>query len=263
MYSARAGGPNRKFRFNMRRSIAVLAVVCFLSCAGSLSAQKTPGPPKAADYEDADGYVVLSILLSHAHSEDPSFLLAPFLLSPLTVSGINADALQSCSRVPTEFASAAADFRDKNKQNWNLTKKISLKFRYKFTNLTGKHTWLDPTQNSKDVPPALFETSVYQVSAVGFDASRTHAIAYVGAVCGPDCGSGSYHLLVKEKEGWKEATGSPVCQWMSFAPAGSFLPNNQTKYSDDHRSDADFAALIPFAARSTSIPTFLSNPLTA
>lgn len=199
----------------MRRSISVLAVLCFLSCAVPLFAQKTPEPPKAADYEDADGYVVLSILLSHAHSEmDPSFLLAPFLLSPLSVSGINADSFQSCSRVPTEFASAAADFRDKNKQNWNLTKKINLKFSYKFTNLTGKHTWLAQTQNTKDVPPALFETSVYQVSAVGFDASRTHAIAYVGAVCGPDCGSGSYHLLVKEKEGWKETTGSPVCHWM-------------------------------------------------
>ena len=217
MYSARAGRSDRKFRFNMRRSISVLAALCFLSCVAPLFAQKTPVPPKAADYEDADGYVVLSILLRHVHSEvDPSFLLAPFLLSPLTVPGIKADSFQSCSRVPTEFASAAADFRDKNKQNWNLTKKIDLKFSYKFTNLTGKRTWLAPTQNAKDVPPALFETSVYQVSAVGFDASRTHAIAYVGAVCGPDCSSGSYHLLVKEKEGWKETTGSPVCQLISF-----------------------------------------------
>ena len=202
--------------FNMRRSISVLTALCFLSCAAPLFAQKAPEPPKAADYEDADGYAVLSILLSHVHSEiDPSFLLAPFLLSPLTVSGMNANSFQSCSRVPTEFASAAADFRDKNKQSWNLTRKINLKFSYKFTN-TGKHTWLAPTQNTKDVPPPLFETSVYQVSAVGFDASRTHAIAYVGAVCGPDCGSGSYHLLTKEKEGWKETTGSPVCQSISF-----------------------------------------------
>jgi hypothetical protein len=200
----------------LRRSELILAALCFLSCAVPLFPQKTSEPAKVADYEDADGYVVLSILLSHARSEmDPSFLLAPFLLSPSTVSGINADSFQSCNRVPTEFASAAADFRDKNKQNWNLTKKINLHFLYKFTDLTKKHTGLAPTQNTKDVPPALFETSVYQVSAVGFDASRTHAIAYVGAVCGPDCASGSYHLLVKEKEGWKETTGSPVCQWMS------------------------------------------------
>jgi len=206
---------NQKFRSNMRRSISVLAVLCFLSCAVPVFPQKTPEIPKVADYEDADGYVVLSILLSHAHSEvDPSFLLSPFLLSPLSVSGINADSFQSCNRVPTDFASAAADFRDENKQNWNLTKKINLKFSYKFTNLTGKHSWVAPTQNAKDIPPALFDTPVYQVSAVGFDAPRTHAIAYIGAVCGPDCGSGSYHLLVKEKEGWKETTGSPVCHWM-------------------------------------------------
>ena len=204
------------FGLIMRRSISVLAVLCFLSCVTPLFAQKTPVPPKTADYEDADSYAVLSMLLTHAHSEvDPSFLLAPFLLSPLTVSGINADSFQSCSRVPTEFAGAAADFRDKNKQNWNLTKKINLKFSYKFTN-TGKHTPLAPTQNAKDVPPALFETPLYQVSAVGFDASRTHAIVYVGVLCGLDCRSGSYHLLVKEKEGWKETTGSPVCQWISF-----------------------------------------------
>jgi len=199
----------------MRRSISVLAILCFLPCVASLFAQKTPAP-KAADYEDTDGYVVLSILLTHVHSEvDPSFLLAPFLLSPVTAPGIKSDSFQSCSKVPAEFAGAAADFRDKNEQNWNLTKKINLKFSYKFTN-TGKRTPLAPTQNAKDVPPALFETSVYQVSAVGFDASRTHAIAYVGAICGPDCGSGSYHLLVKEKEGWKETTGSPVCQLISL-----------------------------------------------
>ncbi len=202
--------------FNMRRSVSILVALCFL-CAVTLFAQKTPDLPKPADYDDADGYAVLSFLLGHAHSEvDPSFLLSPFLLSPLTASGINADSFQLCSRIPTEFAVAAADFREKNKHNWNLTKKINLKFNYKFTNLAGKHTPLAPTQNAKGSPPPLFETSVYQVSAVGFDASRTHAIAYVGAVCGPDCDSGSYHLLVKEKDGWRETTGSPVCQWMSF-----------------------------------------------
>jgi len=201
----------------MRRIVSALVVVCFLSCAAvPLLAQNAPETPKAADYDDADGYAVLSILLSRVHSEiDPSFLLSPFLVAPATVSGLNADSFQSCNRVPAEFASAAADFRDQNKRSWNLTKKINLKFSYKFTN-TGKRTWVAPTQNSKDVPPPLYETSVYQVSAVGFDASRTHAIAYVGAVCGSDCGSGSYHLLVKEKGSWKETTGSPVCQWISL-----------------------------------------------
>ena len=200
----------------MNRIVSVLALLCFLSCAVPLFAQKTPETTKAVDYDDADGNAVLSILLTHAHSDvDPSFLLAPFLLSPSTVSGISADSFQSCNRVPAEFAAAADDFRDKNKQSWNLTKKINLKFSYKFTN-TGQRTPLAPTPNTKGVPPPLFETPVYQVSAVGFDASRTHAIAYVGSLCGPDCRRGSYHLLVKEKAGWKETGGSPVCQLISF-----------------------------------------------
>lgn len=200
----------------MKRGISVLAVACFLSCAVPLYAQKTPDAPKPADYDDADGYAVLSLLLTHAHSDvDPSFLLMPFLLSPSTVSGLSADSFQSCNQVPAEFAAAAADFRDKNKQTWNLTKKINLKFSYKFTN-TGQRTPMAPTPFTKGVPPPLYETPVYQVSAVGFDASRTHAIVYVGSLCGPDCRRGSYHLLVKDKEIWKETNGSPVCQLISF-----------------------------------------------
>ena len=202
--------------FKMRRSVSISVALSFLF-AVTLFAQKTPDLPKPADYDDADGYAVLSFLLGHAHSEmDPSFLLTHFLLSPLTTSGVNADSFQLCSKIPAEFADAAADFREQNKHNWNLTKKVNLNFKYKFTNPSEKRAPVAPTQNAKDSPPPLFVTSVYQVSAVGFDASRTHAIAYVGAVCGPDCDSGSYHLLVKEKDGWRETTGSPVCQWMSF-----------------------------------------------
>lgn len=202
--------------FNVRRSVSISVALCSL-CAVALFAQKTPDAPKPADYDDPDGYAVLSFLLDHAHSAvDPSFLLSPFLLSPLTASGTNADSFQSCNIIPAEFASAAADFREKNKQTWNLTKKINLKFRYKFTNPADKHAPLAPTQNAKDSLPPVFETSVHQVSAVGFDASRTHAIAYLGAICGRDCDSGSYHLLIKDKDGWKETTGSPVCHWISF-----------------------------------------------
>jgi hypothetical protein len=200
-----------------RRRISILVSLCVLFCAVPLFAQKTPEPPKPAEYDDADGYAVLSTLLSRAHSDaDPNFLLSPFQISPLTASGINPDSFQTCgSKIPAEFAAAATDFRGRNKQIWTVTKKLNLKFNYKFTNLEGKRTRL-LTQNDKDVPPALFETSVYQVSAVGFDPSRTHAIAYVAAVCGPGCASGSYHLLIKGKEGWIETSGSPVCQWMSF-----------------------------------------------
>ncbi len=203
--------------FRMKLKFPFLAAILCVFCAAPLFAQKTPEAPKPADYDDADGYAVLSVILTHARSEaDPSFLISPFLISPVTVSGSSAESFRTCgSKIPADFTGAATDFAEKNKQNWTVTKKINLKFIYKFANLEGKHTRLAPTQNAKDLPPPLFEQPVYQVSAVGFDASRTHAIAYVAAVCGPDCSSGSYHLLVKDKDGWKETTGSPICQWMS------------------------------------------------
>jgi hypothetical protein len=79
---ARRSNETDMLSLTMRRSISLLAVLCFLSCAVPLFAQKTPEPPKAADYEDADGYVVLSILLNDAHSEDPVFYLPLFYFLP-------------------------------------------------------------------------------------------------------------------------------------------------------------------------------------
>jgi hypothetical protein len=205
--------------FDVRRGISILAAVCLLGCAASLFAQNAPESPKPADYQDADGYAVLSVLLDHEHSASDH----TFEISPITASGVNADSFQSCTgRIPTEFSAAANDFRDKNKQNWRLSKKFNLKFGYKFADLASKRQPLAPTPNAKELPPALFDDRIFEVSAVGFDTSRTRAIAYVAVFCGPDCTSAAYHLLVKEKDGWKEFVSSPVCQWMSFH-AGAFF----------------------------------------
>jgi hypothetical protein len=201
------------------QKILALGAVCALCCATPLFAQNSSPSEKPADYEDADGFAVLAVLLEHYRPE----LANTLEIASLTASGAKPDSFEACgSRIPAEFAPAATDFRDKNKQNWRLTKKLNLKFSYKLVDLAKKHQPLAPTQNAKDLPPSVFAQPVYQVSAVGFDASRTHAIAYVAAVCGPDCVSGAYHLLVKEKDGWKEFVSSPVCEWMSFNPDGFF-----------------------------------------
>jgi hypothetical protein len=203
----------------MIRKVLTLAVVCAFCCTTPLFAQNSSPSEKPADYEDADGFAVLAVLLEHYRPE----LANTLEIASLTASGAKPDSFEACGgKIPAEFAAAAADFRDKNKQNWRLTKKLKLKFIYRLVDLAKKRQPLAPTQNAKELPPPVFEQPVYQVSAVGFDASRTHAIAYVAAVCGPDCSSGAYHLLVKEKDGWKEFASSPVCEWMSFNPDGLF-----------------------------------------
>jgi hypothetical protein len=204
---------------DVRQRVPVVAAVCVLACTVPLFAQNAPESSKPADYQDADGYAVLSVLLNHEHSAADH----TFEISPITASGVKADSFQSCTgRIPAEFSAAANDFRDKNKQNWRLSKKFNLKFGYKFADLASKRQPLAPTPNAKELPPALFDDRIFEVSAVGFDASRTHAIAYVAVFCGPDCTSAAYHLLVKEKDGWKEFVSSPVCQWMSFNPDSFF-----------------------------------------
>jgi hypothetical protein len=201
------------------RRVLTLAAVCAFCCATPLFAQNTTPTEKPADYDDADGYAVLAFLLEHYRPG----LANTLEIASLTASGVKPDSFETCSgKIPAEFAAAVNDFRDKNKKNWRLTKKLNLKFSYKLVDLAKKHQPLAPTQNAKELPPPVFEQPVYQVSAVGFDGSRTHAIAYVAAVCGPDCSSGAYHLLVKEKDGWKEFVSSPVCEWMSFNPDGFF-----------------------------------------
>jgi hypothetical protein len=41
------------------------------------------------------------------------------------------------------------------------------------------------------------------MSRVGFDALHTHAVVYVGASCGPLCGSGGYFVMTREKGAWR------------------------------------------------------------
>jgi hypothetical protein len=202
------------------RRAFVLGAICAFCGAAPLVAQNPSPYEKTADYEDADGYAVLGFLLQHYRPELGNTLE----IASLTASGAKPDSFEACgSKIPAEFAAAANDFRDKNKQNWRLTKKLNLKFSYKLVDLAKKHQPLAPTGNAKELPPPVFDHAVYQVSAVGFDTSRTHAIVYVAAVCGPDCSSGGYHLLVKEKDGWNEYVSSPVCETMSSFNVNGFF----------------------------------------
>ena len=56
-----------------------------------------------------------------------------------------------------------------------------------------------------------------ELSAVGFDASKTRAMVYVAHHCGGLCGGGSHHLLEKVNGAWREAKvpGINACMWIS------------------------------------------------
>jgi len=172
---------------------------------------------KQREYDDAEGYAVLSVLLAHSLSADSNDVL---VISPVTSSGIIADSFENCKQIPDEFQPAVRDFKDKNKQKWRLVKKLNLKFEYEFEDQVKKVAPPIPVPGEQEISPPN-DSAVFVVSAVGFDSTRTHAIAYVARFCGVECGGGAYHLLVKAKDGWKSVQNSPVCKWMAENSVGS------------------------------------------
>ena len=58
---------------------------------------------------------------------------------------------------------------------------------------------------------------VHQYVGRGFDQSHRRALAYMGHSCGILCGGGTYHLLEKAADGWREVhpEGLKSCAWAS------------------------------------------------
>jgi hypothetical protein len=55
-----------------------------------------------------------------------------------------------------------------------------------------------------------------EMSAVGFDGSKTHALVYIAHHCGGTCGGGTHHFLEKVDGVWRTAKVSMTqCIWIS------------------------------------------------
>lgn len=188
-----------------------LGAACALCSITLLCAVSWSQAAKLREYDDSEGYAVLSVLLAQRFSAASNDTL---IISPVTSSGSMADSFESCRQIPDEFQPAARDFEDKNKQKWRLVKKFNLKFEYEFEDQVKKAAPPTPAPGEQEMSP-LTDSTVFVVSAVGFDATRTHAIAYVAGFCGVECAGGAYHLLVRAKDGWKSVQNSPVCKWMA------------------------------------------------
>jgi hypothetical protein len=195
-----------------QKTKALIAMgMCAVLSATVLYAQNSAQNQKLSEYDGSDGYAVLSASLDHEHSTGGPVLL----ISSATSSGMLPDSFESCRKIPDEFKSAARDFKDKNKQSWRLLKKFTLPFKYEFADQVKKDTAPAPGPGEQELPPGFYAGIAYVVSAVGFDTSHNHAIAYVAGAAGSEA-SGGYHLLVRNKYGWGEVHGSPVCEWMTL-----------------------------------------------
>jgi len=177
------------------------------------STQTGPSVAKTETYADPDGYAVLSLLLDRGAPRN-----SKMHIYFLTVEGKGARS-ESCDRVPAEFKSALKDFLDRNSSPLVLARRFSMQAEYELVEKMKKaeNPFPPPGPGEQEVQYELMVTpeSLFSVSAVGFDKTRTYAIAYVQAICGAECAGGGYHLLTRDKHGWKEIKNSPVCEWMS------------------------------------------------
>jgi hypothetical protein len=182
-----------------------------------LAASSIKGSPqlaKGGSYDDVEGYTVLSVLLDRfgKASANSGIVIDPFTASEKQLlNGTN----DRCARIPEEFGSAAADFRERSKVSLRFANKFSVKVKYELTDNPQSYLPPDPAPGEQSVDGRPFLRTLFKISAVGFDKTRTHAIAYLGAFCGDNCASGGLYLLENGKQEWKEVKGSPTCESMS------------------------------------------------
>jgi hypothetical protein len=195
----------------MTRIAAISFLSLFCSAIAFCVPQTSTVTAKLPTYSDPEGYAVLSHLIDK---------VVPSKTSEIDISVVTSRGeylvTEGCLKVPDEFRSAANDFQEKNKSALRLTDGFSLKAKY---TLKDKPDVVVPSRSAPDeqqLEEKFVQRTFFTVSAVGFDEGKTHAIAYLSTYCGVMCAGGGYHLLVRNKDGWKEIQDSPECEWMSL-----------------------------------------------
>jgi hypothetical protein len=131
--------------------------------------------------------------------------------------------LQPAKEQRATYQDLFQDFLRKNRSRHQLAYRFSLDDYLLLTPGESKHVAGlfsgSPISRWNDDDRKLYHdvNVIFTVSAVGFERDHSHALVYIGHFCGPLCGEGSYHLLVKRGGKWQndldyKGTG---CQWVS------------------------------------------------
>ncbi len=218
---------NRVIRaFHMRGVSAFTCAVVAVAAAGASIAVRPMGLQATPSPIDDDSYAVYGVLLnadSGGRSERvkvPMFMRQTELSDRCTASG---------GQLTTDWRDVADHFAAENRHGrlleigrplgrpYTLISRQDLDAIFKAGE--AQHDMLFGWgEFAKRFPDAGGYT--FYASAVGFNAARTHAMAFFGHSCGSMCGSASFHFLEKSGDRWKETTLTGVRACTISADAG-------------------------------------------
>ncbi len=192
----------------MNRSFSTLPVTLIFLCAWywAVSPALASAGKKHPVYEDSEGYALLSLALLRAIPDPQN---SAIYISSLTTAVDEGDAfsLDKCAKVPPEFREAADDYLRKGKLAFTLQEKFALGTTYSLVPSSGDLSKAGVKRNRKFI-------GIFNVSAVGFDQTRTRAVLRINNECGSLCGGGNYYFFLKGGNGWEEVKGIPKCTWV-------------------------------------------------
>jgi hypothetical protein len=177
------------------------ALLASIAIAVSIGARSQGAKLRA--YDDLDGYAVLSRMLD----EHGGSSAAGIIISPVTGKG----GQLSCYQIPGEFGAAMSDFLSRNREPLRLVDRFNTHVNYQLTDNPPSEE-PEPLPGEQRVESLPLLRPRVRLSAVGFDKSRTRAVAYMSQLCGPECFGAGYYLLRREKGTWNEVKGNPWCQ---------------------------------------------------
>lgn len=127
----------------------------------------------------------------------------------ISEENLRAVRVQCSGDIPSEFRGAEEDFDKKAKVKFLLQQKFSIRRKYKLVGLSR----VAPSLTEEQVQNGSI-SDVFSVSAVGFDETRTYAIALVRYMVhegGTKGGDSTFHLLRKTEKAWQEAPEITRC----------------------------------------------------
>jgi len=194
--------------------------IALLACCATIVGRAQDGPP--APIDDPDAYAVYASLLPNewtvtaAHAKRLVFLRETDAYSRCMPKGPSLE---------TDWKTTVDAYRAANASVRFVREGFPLGLPY----VVATKAEIDAAFHDDSVKPGLGlgwdgfykrypdSGGFLVVSAVGFNAEKTRAMAYIGHSCGSLCGGGTHHLLENVQGTWREVRPRDVqfCMWAS------------------------------------------------